>query len=431
MQELTSNRYETLYPKTNVGQIDGYIKPWKIGDVRITSRTDLSDNWLLCNGIIAQNSDYPLLSETSLKQSNPSNYWTRNTTMNLEYGYMVKKFDSYYYAMSVSRIYASTDKKSWTKILTYPSSSYDCIPFSFLTFQGKNYAILLRPTQRSSSPCVMGVSVLSNGTASDLTFSSNSFYGLRNYYTGGQIVANSSHIYYSGGYNGSGSYHWATSIEQLLSVLGTNNNCKYYTELSPFDCIGLTVENDNVYSYILTSSNALLHTVLLTPNNSYSEVALAYCATLNTRQAQGWGRWLFKDNTETIWIFYANGLYKLSNNKQTLTRIFEEDSAHFGQYSEGVRGDDGQLIFYNSWTNTDQYYLYYVYNGAAERATLSALGLKKGSVSVNIIDGVFYYTNDEDTSTYTYGYQSYAGTIIPTYTPADNLSAYIKVKEGE
>jgi len=75
--------------------------------------------------------------------------------------------------------------------------------------------------------------------------------------------------------------------------------------------------------------------------------------------------------------------------------------------------------------------LYYVYNGAAERATLSALGLKKGSVSVNIIDGVFYYTNDEDTATYTYGYQSYAGTIIPTYTPADNLSAYIKVKEGE
>lgn len=61
MQVQTNSRYELLYPKTNVDQVNGYIKPWKVGDVRITSRTDLSDNWLLCNGNTVAESAYPEL----------------------------------------------------------------------------------------------------------------------------------------------------------------------------------------------------------------------------------------------------------------------------------------------------------------------------------------------------------------------------------
>ena len=61
MQVQTETRYEILYPRTNVGQVDGYIKPWKVGDVLVTSRNDLSDNWLLCNGADFSKEDYPLL----------------------------------------------------------------------------------------------------------------------------------------------------------------------------------------------------------------------------------------------------------------------------------------------------------------------------------------------------------------------------------
>ena len=46
-----------------------------------------------------------------------------------------------------------------------------------------------------------------------------------------------------------------------------------------------------------------------------------------------------------------------------------------------------------------------------------------------MVDSIVYYK--PETSVATYGYQSFNGVVIPTYTPADNLSAYIKVKEGE
>ena len=58
MQELTSNRYETLYPKTVTRQVDGINNyDWQIGDIRSTARTDLGDKWLLCNGSVIDTSN--------------------------------------------------------------------------------------------------------------------------------------------------------------------------------------------------------------------------------------------------------------------------------------------------------------------------------------------------------------------------------------
>lgn len=58
MQELTSNRYETLYPKTATRQVVGINNyDWQIGDIRNTARTDLGDKWLLCNGSVIDTSD--------------------------------------------------------------------------------------------------------------------------------------------------------------------------------------------------------------------------------------------------------------------------------------------------------------------------------------------------------------------------------------
>lgn len=58
MQELTNNRYETLYPKTSTTQINGIENyDWQIGDIRSTARTDLGDKWLLCNGSVIDTSN--------------------------------------------------------------------------------------------------------------------------------------------------------------------------------------------------------------------------------------------------------------------------------------------------------------------------------------------------------------------------------------
>ena len=87
MQIKTDSRYEVLYPETltsqlngDISSIDGYVKPWKVGDVLVTSRKDLSDNWLLCNGTQIAGADYPLL--TDIRQNTPldAGYTKVNTT---------------------------------------------------------------------------------------------------------------------------------------------------------------------------------------------------------------------------------------------------------------------------------------------------------------------------------------------------------------
>ena len=81
MQELTANRYETLYPKTSTSQLEGdisaisgYSKAWNVGDILVTSRTNLSDNWLLCNGTQIKREDYSEL-KNILSESGPEFNW--------------------------------------------------------------------------------------------------------------------------------------------------------------------------------------------------------------------------------------------------------------------------------------------------------------------------------------------------------------------
>ena len=78
MQVQTDSRYELLYPKTNVDQVDGYIKPWKVGDAIVTSRTNLSEKWLLCNGTQIKKEDYPEL-KNILSESGPKFNWEEKT----------------------------------------------------------------------------------------------------------------------------------------------------------------------------------------------------------------------------------------------------------------------------------------------------------------------------------------------------------------
>lgn len=65
MQELTDSGYQELYPKTDVGQITGMEEyGWKVGDIRSTTRNDLGEKWLLCNGETILENSYPELDKT-------------------------------------------------------------------------------------------------------------------------------------------------------------------------------------------------------------------------------------------------------------------------------------------------------------------------------------------------------------------------------
>lgn len=81
MQELTASGYETLYPKTSTSQLEGdisaisgYSKAWNVGDILVTSRTDLGQKWLLCNGIQIKVDEYSDL-KNYLFASGPKTNW--------------------------------------------------------------------------------------------------------------------------------------------------------------------------------------------------------------------------------------------------------------------------------------------------------------------------------------------------------------------
>ena len=86
IENYNGTDYDTLYPETNSGQVlldttaqaattlpsgstlndalnklNKFDNRYEIGDVLTTSRTDLSDKWLLCNGATLNSSDYPEL----------------------------------------------------------------------------------------------------------------------------------------------------------------------------------------------------------------------------------------------------------------------------------------------------------------------------------------------------------------------------------
>lgn len=81
MQEFTNTRYETLYPKTSTSQLEGdisvisgYSKAWNVGDILVTSRTNLGQKWLLCNGIQIKANEYSELKDY-LFASSPKTNW--------------------------------------------------------------------------------------------------------------------------------------------------------------------------------------------------------------------------------------------------------------------------------------------------------------------------------------------------------------------
>ena len=86
IENFNGTDYDTLYPETNSGQVlldssgqnilhlssgstvnDGFNSitygggGFTIGDVIVTARNNMGDNWLLCNGAIVDGNQYPIL----------------------------------------------------------------------------------------------------------------------------------------------------------------------------------------------------------------------------------------------------------------------------------------------------------------------------------------------------------------------------------
>lgn len=84
------------------------IQP-QIGDIKVTTRTDLGDNWLLCNGEVVDGAKYPELA--SLVPADVSKEWAGLKTFELNQTHCskIRKVNGLYIFTSYNRIYYAND----------------------------------------------------------------------------------------------------------------------------------------------------------------------------------------------------------------------------------------------------------------------------------------------------------------------------------
>lgn len=166
MKEYNGSSYDTLYPKNISGQVildstalsilnlpanstvnDGFNHlanggAFNVGDILVTSRTDMDDTWLLCNGDTFDSSEYPELENVLSKSVSvlDSSRWSTTTTSVItmytrDPSYAKHQGQLYYcggryfcasYPQSddTKLFYVSSDGKSWSRWLVPSNSSY-------------------------------------------------------------------------------------------------------------------------------------------------------------------------------------------------------------------------------------------------------------------------------------------------------------------
>lgn len=432
MQIKTNSRYEILYPKTltsqlngDISSIDGYVKPWKVGDVLVTSRKDLSDNWLLCNGTQIVSTDYPLLADTGIRRNTPldSGYTKVNTNA----------FDNMYqwqdaavmgrvgaykvlFALSIDqnalRMWYSLDGNTWTLEqidgttmggnvitgLTLPNNNEPLIVWfdigrderflmkvnSDLTYaKGKaplnyarsicwdnsnNRAYMVKDSQGSWEPQFGAIEISSNGSfINGITWYASNLSYPQNSYTNTAVYTNGSTIFAALG-NSTGT--------DFFRITGLGSATKIKT------VSGITLGNNITYDK-------------------------------------------FRDQFVSI----LGG----TNSKVRVSK----DGVNWTEKTNAPRGPDRNGGFYI--TEKGDYMINY-----KNQISCSVDGGESWS-SVNNTGLNMIASTQIDNNWYTFSYENYNSgnnrrfqmnkllnkKVLPTYTPADNLSAYIKAKEGE
>lgn len=429
MQIKTDSRYEVLYPETltsqlngDISSIDGYIKPWKVGDVLVTSRKDLSDNWLLCNGEQIASADYPLLADTGIRRNTPldAGYTKVNTTVfdgiyEWQQEAAMGRVGAYKVLFALSSgvntlgMWYSLDGDVWTlKQINGVSMASEL--FNAWTIPFGNDPLICLHDSRSGTRFLMKIN-------EDLSYTTSSAVLNLNYVQ--SICFKDNKVYMcipARGSNGpfiakvdidsSGNFWNAKEV----SVTGLSHTASGYTDAQVYTngttVFGAFGYNDSSHEVEFFSLNGISHTKIKTVSGLILG-RVTYDAIRNRFVSIGAGSnaKIFVSENGVDWV--SKGTIPRGISKQRQLYITEGgDYIVNGQFS----ADGGE-----SWSSTN-------------------------NSGLNIIASTQINNN-----WYTFSYENYNSgnnrrfqmnkllnkKVLPTYTPTDNLSAYIKAKEGE
>lgn len=428
MQVQTDSRYELLYPKTNIDQVDGYIKPWKVGDVRITSRTDLSDNWLLCNGNTVAKESYPELYAygKKLAQAGPdqNTWYTPNFTGDTITGNLAvfKECNGIFYVGtvygSIGRIYVSSDLNNWELKWNqdFGSSYYAEIPQ--ILIQNNDVYVCYQKKQKSSSRGYYGYVKFNDGQLVEDRITSQ-YYTMDDMESRRLYFACDGTYFYSFGRSYVSKkvvYGKSTDLFSLFGYqIGQSSNYETVTIMTDYSIDFTTFiesQNGKIYyiGYLLDSNSRGYGYMFVTIINGVATIRQIYTGyTDMTGYLTTENNWLFCAPDGKCYISYNDGQnFSVLKDRVGISHV------------ENFLYEENYLLLYGSTVTTTTKWYFYVYkNGVLSKQEEygSNLNLK------------FFYINN----IFWKGVRSYCytGILLPTYTPTDNLSAYIKAKEGE
>lgn len=423
MQVQTNSRYELLYPKTNVDQVDGYIKPWKVGDVRITSRTDLSDNWLLCNGNTVAESVYPELYAYGgkLAQAGPdqNTWYAPNFTGDTITGNLTvfKKCNGVFYvgtiSGSVGRIYVSSDLNNWELKWNqdFGSTYYAEIPQ--ILIQNNDVYICYQKKQKSSSRGYLGYVKFNDGQLIEDKMTSS-------YYAMDDI--NNRRLYFA--CDGTYFYSFGRPYVSRQVVYGKSTDLfslfdYQIGQSSNYETVTIMTDDSIMSTIFIESQNGKVYYIGLLDSKKYMFVTIINGVATTRQIYTGYTYMIGYLTTENNWLFCASdgNCYISYNNGQSFSVLRENVGI---SYVTSFLYEENYLLLYGAITGSTTTYHFYVY----KNGVLS----KQEDISYSANYQFFYINNIFWINTSSY---CYTGILLPTYAPADNLSAYIKVKEGE
>lgn len=428
MQIKTDSRYEVLYPETltsqlngDISSIDGYVKPWKVGDVLVTSRKDLSDNWLLCNGTQIIGADYPLL--TGIRQNTPLDVgYTKVDTTAFDGMYewqtsaVMRRVGAYNVLFAQSLDYNSLGM--WYSL---DGDVWTLKQINGVIMEGNNLSALTTPSGNDPLICL---------------------YDSR---TERKFLMK---------INGDLSYTVASN------VLGSRNMRSIcFKDNKVYMCTPSEGSTGPVIRTVAINSDGTFGNAEETPITSLSYAATGYTyAVVYTNGTTVFGAFAFNQSPKEIEFFSLTGIQYTKIKTVSGLSLGEVTYDAVRNRFVSIRGGNNPE-FYVSENGVD-----WVSKGSVPQK-ISGKPLYITENGDYIINPLFAFsadggeswsiTNDSGLSGlasiqingnwYTFSYENYNSgnnrrfqmnkllnkKVLPTYAPADNLSAYIKAKEGE